>query len=349
MGEDFDLAFWRRYARASNLLNLFICIIDTAYVLATWSSGSHRTLLLWVNVAGLVGVVVGLMLSPEERIAVSPKRDIIFACWCLTGTALITFAVWADGGLSSPLAWLFPLSVMFTATVHRPQLVAMSGAAALGSFLTIGIIDGTMAAHPASVLVRSGYVIALAYAASTAAHFRWDHYEAQCELRSRLSAMADHDGLTGLVNHRAFHEHLGAALATGARQEASVALLLIDLDLFKSINDEHGHLVGDDVLRAVAQRLSACARAGDVVARIGGEEFAVLLPGAGPDAAGAAAERIRSAIEQIREPVPVTASIGVTSAPAADVTGGDLLERADGALYAAKRQGRNQVCWLRVA
>jgi diguanylate cyclase (GGDEF)-like protein len=233
--------------------------------------------------------------------------------------------------------------------VHRPQLVALSGAAGLAGFVTLGLFDGTVVDHAANVIVPSCYLVALAYAAATAAHFRWTHYEAQIELRAQLSSLADRDGLTGLLNHRAFHEHLASTLANVARQGLPAALLVIDLDHFKAINDEHGHLVGDAVLRAVAQTLVASGRAGDVVARIGGEEFAMLLPGAGPQDAGTVAERIRSAVEQITEPVPVTASIGVSAAPAGDVDGRDLLERADGALYAAKRQGRNQVCWLRVA
>jgi diguanylate cyclase (GGDEF)-like protein len=349
VGEEFDLAFWRRYARAAAFLNLFICVIDTAYVMATWHSGSHRLLLLVVNLLALLGVIIAVATTPEARIAESRHRDLVFALWCTSGIALITFAVWADGGLQSPLAWLFPLSVMFTATVHRPEVVALSGAFGLTGFVIVGVIDGSISAEPATVVVRAGYLIALAYAAVTAAHFRWNHYDAQVELRTQLSSRADHDGLTGLLNHRAFHEQLARSLATAARQGDSVALLAIDLDHFKHVNDEHGHIVGDQVLRSVSQTLLGTARAGDVVARIGGEEFAVLLPGAGPEEARSAAERVRAAIEVMAAAVPTTASIGVSSSPASDTTGARLLEQADSALYAAKRQGRNQVCWLRVA
>ena len=342
-----DRAFWRRYARSAQLLNLVIVVIDTAYVCATWRTGAHRPLLVVVNLVALGGVVVGLRSSVEERIAVSPHRDVIFGAWCLSGAAVVSFAAWADGGVSSPLAWLFALSVMFTAAVHRPVLVAVSGAGALAGFLGVAALDGSFGDDLAAVLVRAAYLVALTYAAATAAHVRWTHHDEQVALREQLSALADRDGLTGLLNHRAFHEHLRAVVG-GASLSTDMAVLILDLDHFKTVNDRHGHIVGDEVLREVTAAIQGSIRYGDVAARIGGEEFAVLLPGATPEVAGEVAERVREAVGAIVEPVPVTASIGLSCARG-DTSGADLLERADGALYAAKRQGRNRVCWLQVA
>jgi diguanylate cyclase (GGDEF)-like protein len=185
------------------------------------------------------------------------------------------------------------------------------------------------------------------YAAATAAHVRWTHHDDQVALRDQLSALADCDGLTGLLNHRAFHEHLRAA-GDRATATTDMAVLMLDLDHFKAVNDCHGHVVGDGVLRAVTAAILASIRADDVAARLGGEEFAVLLPDATPEVAGEVAERVRQAVGAIVDPVPVTASIGL-SCGRGDTSGADLLERADGALYAAKRQGRNRVCWLQVA
>ena len=331
-----DRAFWRRYARAAQLLNLVIVVIDTAYVFATWHTGAHRPLLAVVNLVALGGVVASLAADIEERIAASRRRDLIFVLWCLSGSVVVSFAVWADGGIDSPLAWLFALSVMFTAIVHRPGLVAVSGVGATVGFVVVAALDGSLADELAAVLVRMGYLLALTYAAVSAAEVRWSH-------RAQMSELADRDGLTGLYNHRAFHEHLAAA--TGSTQ---AAVLMLDLDHFKTVNDEHGHLVGDEVLRAVTAAICESIRPDDVAARIGGEEFAVLLPGATPQCAGAVAERIRAAVSAITEPVPVTASIGL-GCGSGKVDGARLLEQADGALYEAKRQGRNRVCWLQVA
>jgi diguanylate cyclase (GGDEF)-like protein len=116
----------------------------------------------------------------------------------------------------------------------------------------------------------------------------------------------------------------------------------LDVDHFKRVNDEHGHDVGDDLLRALADRLRAVVRSSDTVARLGGEEFAWLLPGAGPDEALAAAERLRRDVAEV--PLGnlgrVTISAGA-AALRADEGGAGLLRRADEALYAAKRAGRN--------
>jgi diguanylate cyclase (GGDEF)-like protein len=121
-----------------------------------------------------------------------------------------------------------------------------------------------------------------------------------------------------------------------------MSLLLVDIDHFKRLNDEHGHQVGDDVLRDVARVLSAHARAGDVAARYGGEEFALILADTDLEAAALAAERLRKAVAA-GSTVPVTVSIGAASFPRHGATGFDLIQTADSALYAAKTRGRNRV------
>jgi diguanylate cyclase (GGDEF)-like protein len=169
------------------------------------------------------------------------------------------------------------------------------------------------------------------------------------------------DGLTGLYNHRHFYERLGMELARARRSGQPLTLLMIDLDDFKQLNDEHGHPAGDEVLRTVGRILSEETRRGvDLPARYGGEEFAVFLPdtAAIPDAAGparsaaAVAERLRSAVEQaridwgeeeVRLELRTTVSIGLAVFPATAATMGELVAQADAALYLAKRRGKNRV------
>jgi diguanylate cyclase (GGDEF)-like protein len=346
--QDIDALFWARYAHTAQLLNLFIVLIDLAYVLATWGSGPNRPALCGLNVAALAAVVVGAAAKPELKIARSDRRDLIFGSWCLSGTVLIAVAVWLDGGLSSPLAWLLPLSVMFTAMVHRPRLVLLSGTAALLTFLVLGALDDTEASSLTRLALRSAYLVALTYAAAVTSRVRWSHYDSQATLRRALSSLADHDGLTGLLNHRSFHDRLEHHLASGS-EAAPVALLLVDLDHFKEINDSHGHLVGDEVLQSVTAAITSALRAGDYAGRVGGEEFCILLPGAGSDDARAVAERVRVAVAGITGPATVTTSIGLSSGTTGAITARELLDRADGALYEAKRAGRNRVCWLQAA
>ena len=173
----------------------------------------------------------------------------------------------------------------------------------------------------------------------------------------QLEEAASVDGKTGLLNAAAWHVRAVRALRRAQRADAQAGLLVLDLDHFKLVNDRYGHLVGDEVLAAVASAVRAEVRDDDLVGRFGGEEFVVLLPSSdgedGRIAAGVVAERIRSrvaalevAVSDVRGSVVVdnlTVSIGGAAFPADGTELGRLLEVADTAMYAAKRAGRNAV------
>ena len=170
-------------------------------------------------------------------------------------------------------------------------------------------------------------------------------------LYAEVELLANHDGLTGLYNWRAFYEHVGQGLKTAHRRQESMSLLMIDLDHFKQVNDRFGHPEGDRVLQAVASTLKATARENDIVARHGGEEFVVAALGLNEAESLVAAERLRAAVAAIENmKTRITASIGIaTLEPRAEKHDtrrlvASLLDQADQALYAAKRNGRNQVC-----
>ncbi len=165
---------------------------------------------------------------------------------------------------------------------------------------------------------------------------------ARAALVEHLQASALTDGLTGIANRRAFDDALGRMIAGALRAQATLSVVLVDLDHFKSLNDRHGHLAGDDVLRGVGAALRSCVRQGDVVARYGGEEFALILPRTTTQEAVATAERVRDALRSVSAPVPVTASLGIAEVPVHAVTAAELLAAADKALYAAKAGGRDQ-------
>ncbi|MCL4758941.1 MAG: PAS-domain containing protein [Rhodocyclaceae bacterium] len=169
-----------------------------------------------------------------------------------------------------------------------------------------------------------------------------------------LEQMALHDPLTGLGNRRKLLSRFELEVARMARSGGSLALLIIDIDHFKAINDTHGHLVGDECLRGLANLLSSNLRAVDLVARFGGEEFVVLLSDTRLDQARIAAEKLCSTIAASRitvpdaEPLRITISIGVAGMCAGDSRSFDqLLEEADLGVYAAKHAGRNRVCTAR--
>ena len=161
--------------------------------------------------------------------------------------------------------------------------------------------------------------------------------------------MAITDGLTGLYNRRFMTTHLEQTLEQAQRQERSLAVLIADMDHFKSVNDTWGHDAGDAVLKELAERMRGSVRGVDLVCRFGGEEFVVILPDTDLDTAGVVAERIRSrvAAEPFRLPdgklIERTVSVGIGALQAATDTVETILKRADGALYDAKTGGRNRV------
>ena len=156
------------------------------------------------------------------------------------------------------------------------------------------------------------------------------------------------DPVSGLFNRRFFEARLDEELQRAIRQSTSVALLMVDLDWFKTINDRFGHIAGDTVIRDISEILKRSVRIFDVCTRYGGEEFAVMMPGGTPESAEAIAERIRQRVEAYRRSEPalaalhVTASIGVAVSPPG-TSARDLVERADRALYHSKGTGKNRV------
>ena len=158
------------------------------------------------------------------------------------------------------------------------------------------------------------------------------------------------DGLTGLHNRRYMESHLGKLVEQAAARRKPLAVLVLDIDFFKSINDNHGHDCGDDVLREFAIRVRKSVRGIDLACRMGGEEFVVVMPETDMAVAATVAERLRRKIaaepfqiEQGKKQIDVTISIGIATLESSTDNAAQLLKRADQALYRAKRDGRNRV------
>ncbi|AFK57140.1 diguanylate cyclase [Tistrella mobilis] len=169
------------------------------------------------------------------------------------------------------------------------------------------------------------------------------------DLIQRLKRMAETDFLTGVMNRRSFFDIAGRELAAARRYVRALAVIVLDIDHFKRINDRYGHGTGDEILKGVAKRLADEMRAGGILARFGGEEFVILLQEADQDAALATAERLRTALADRSfglidgSCLTVTASLGLATADSETGSIDDLITRADAALYRAKDAGRNRV------
>jgi diguanylate cyclase (GGDEF)-like protein/PAS domain S-box-containing protein len=170
---------------------------------------------------------------------------------------------------------------------------------------------------------------------------------ARKEREQRIQHLADHDALTGLLNRRLLEDRLQQSITLARRNDALVAVMLIDLDGFKAVNDQFGHLMGDYALRTVARRLRECVRESDTIARLGGDEFVVLLSGQRvPEDSSLVAEKILAALT---EPVAaggrrfeIGASIGISIYPRDGTTAEALLKHADAAMYRVKEAGKNR-------
>lgn len=267
--------------------------------------------------------------------------------------------------------WLLHLALRPLATLRheRGRLMLVLGSTLLGGMLAARALQVTFGAdRPDSQAIppdiqASTYLVTLAVLLLNSTGYLLMHMERAIE---HLHAAATHDALTGALSRGPLMEAFARGLALARRERRPYAVLMLDLDHFKRVNDEHGHPAGDAVLRQFAQRIAHRLRTHDQVGRYGGEEFLVLLPGTDREGARAVAEGIRRATEEqpftfgpVR--IPVTVSVGVrvqdptpaepTSAPGRGVAD----ERADGAqvepmvadadraLYAAKRNGRNRV------
>jgi len=169
------------------------------------------------------------------------------------------------------------------------------------------------------------------------------------ETNVKLHILATTDSLTGIKNRRSFFDSSDPMIPYIKREKQPLVILAIDIDKFKTINDTHGHHTGDVVLVEVTKTISHILRKSDIFGRIGGEEFAILLPNTSLDGAKLVAEKMRETIEALKLfsgenlPIPVTISIGISDMNYSDNCTEDILLRADEALYKAKGNGRNQV------
>ncbi len=296
---------------------------------------------------GFVVIVLGL--SDRRRAA----------SWALLGSGFALLAVgdsvyvveaargeWAPGGLLdlpyaaatmllAAAAWVAPRDDHVAADTAPSRVLLPAGFAMAAVGLTAyGVVEDLNAV--ASVLTLLALLAVVCRFGLTLRWLTRQHID--------LAAQAATDPLTGLANHRRLHERLAEEVERGRREGTGVSVVALDIDHFKAINDTYGHSEGDLALKAIAKVLTAQARSYDLVGRIGGEEFALVLPGVDPAGAHAVAERCRRSLTKLSvHGAGVSCSAGVASYPRDDPEGHRLLELADGALYWAKRSGRAQV------
>ncbi len=306
-------------------LNLAVCTGGWLYVAATWDQENRQT------IASLFGIwaVVALLfvLLPRERIVRSRAREVFFAAWSLTSIGLAAAVASADGGSTSPLALLFFIPLIFAALSYPTPMVIGIGAIDYLAYIAVGVAGESP--HQEYV---GFFALCLACVAVLCA---WQAHH-QDRRREELVRVSRADPLTGCLNRRGFEERFEAELSHASRTGRPLGLITLDLDHFKEINDTRGHGAGDELLRSAVTAMERVKRSMDTIGRIGGDEFAVLVPTAAPSDTQRVADRLQSALADV-----APASAGIAVFPTDGVEREELHRRADAGLY-ERKHGRNE-------
>lgn len=274
-------------------------------------------------------------LNVDRRLRTSPHPERVSACAIVITELLLAGGVVMSGGPHSPaLPWMV-LPAAMVAARFRPRvvIVGLVGTVLLILVATVGVDAAATAANPVSVIVTLALlagVVSIVWALQAA------------ELHHRDEAILD--PLTGLLNRHALMPRFIELSHQARLTNQPVCMVLCDVDGFKAINDEYGHDRGDAVLRDVAYELRKRLRSFELVYRLGGEEFLIVLPGLNSKAGMEVAERLREAVAQTRpQGIHITISAGLSAGSGEEVEYDTLFRAADAALYDAKRAGRNRV------
>ncbi|MGH2979893.1 MAG: bifunctional diguanylate cyclase/phosphohydrolase, partial [Solirubrobacterales bacterium] len=302
-------------------LTLVICAAGWLYVAATWDRPDRQMIASLFGIGAVVALL--FVLIPHERVVRSRWREPFFLLWSATQIALTVVVVAADGGSTSPLALMFFIPVVFAALSYPLASVVAIAAVDYVAYLTVGI---------AGERPDPEYVGFFALCLGCIAVLCGWHARNQDRRRAALALVSRADPLTGCLNRRGFEERFDGELSRSLRSGRPVGLVMLDLDHFKDVNDTRGHAAGDEMLRWAVDVMEETVRPMDTIGRVGGDEFAVIVPGAGRDDSAVVAGRIQRALEA-RAP----ASAGVAVFPADGADRDELQRSADANLYAGKR------------
>ena len=307
--------------RAGVWPTVFISLFCMAYAGLTWSDRPHRDALL-----ALMGVALASAWAvarlPVERLVRGRWCEPFFVGWSATVIALVAVASAADGGARSPLTVLFFLPLVYAALSYPLGSMLLVGALNLAAYLAVALLGSDV--PTTTVLVFAGAIVNATWICA------WQSRNHDLH-RRELQHASRTDPLTGCLNRRGFQERFDAELARARRGGTELALVVLDLDKFKEVNDKRGHAAGDEVLCWVAARLADELRAEDMVGRLGGDEFALVLTGQAP---ATALDRVLAALAE-RAP----ASAGVAVFPADGLDQEALHRVADANLYERKHGG----------
>ena len=328
--------FWASYFRLGYVMLTGGSLFVLAYFVAT-PNGSHRPALLAISSLNLT-VAVGTLLF-VDKVSTYPWRVTFSLFSTLFAGAALSLCIYLDGGLASPLIILLALPVMSAALALPVEDVLICG---IGAFVEVGVVtmtDSHLAKSASDLVVLCAFLIGTVALSMGAAAFR-SRLQADGErLVLELARLAHTDSLTGCLSHGAFYERLNVEINRALRHSEPLSLLVADIDLFKSFNDSRGHAEGDAALAVTGSIMRNASRSIDTVARIGGDEFAVILPTTDLASASKLARRMTTVLNHSEES-EISVSIGFAALDPLEPTSQKLFRDADLGLYRAKADGR---------
>lgn len=334
-----DERFWLSYFRTSFIVFIGELAAGLAYFCLT-PNGPHREALIVVNLI-TIGVALGGLYGVPHVVPLKWRADILVA-WILFAGIVITLTAFLDLGINSPLIVLFVLPLAATALGTSVRNVIVCGAATLAELTFVWFTDPIKSSAVSDAALLAATVVGMAVFAVGITMARSRMHNEQILLEGELTSRAEKDSLTGCLNHGSFYERLGLEIDRSYRERQPLSLLMVDVDLFKSFNDAYGHVAGDDALARIGGVFRNLSRSFDLVGRVGGDEFAIVLPNTSASDALTIAQRMKMCIA--RECTPITVSIGTaTTLEHEALTPTQLVRNADANLYGAKTNGRNQV------
>lgn len=327
--------FWISHSRLGYLTLTAEILFVLAYFAAT-PDGPNRLALIAISSLTLVGAVVTLGFI--DRVSTHPWRVSFSLVSTVLAAAVLMVCIYLDGGLDSPLIVLMALPVMSAALALPAKEVIVCGVAAFVAFGAVVLTDAHSGPTTSDVAALSALLVGAVMLSTGSAVYRSRLEGDEDRLVRELARQARTDSLTGCLSHGAFYERFEAEIDRGVRYHEPVSLLVADVDLFKSFNDTHGHAAADGALAEAGAVLRAESRSIDTVARIGGDEFAVILPNTDLASAGKLAERI---VRRFADPsVATNMSVGYAELDRDEPTTQRLIRDADRGLYRAKSGGR---------
>ncbi len=327
--------FWKSHSRLGYLTLAAESLFVLSYFAAT-PNGPHRLVLLAISSLTLVAAVVTLAFI--DRVSLYRWRVSFSLASTLLAGATLTLCIYLDRGLDSPLLVLIALPIMSAALALPPKHVTICGLVAFVEFGAVAFTSAHAHATAGDIAALSAFLMGTVVLSAGSALYRSRLEGDEDRLVQDLHRQACTDALTGCLSHGAFYERLNTEIDRAVRHHEPLSVLVADVDLFKSFNDAHGHAAGDAALAEAGGILRRVSRSIDTVSRIGGDEFAVILPKTDLARARHLAERIIRCVADGE--AGITMSVGFAALDRAEPTSQRLFRDADQGLYRAKANGR---------